>query len=138
MGGSLGNSPPYLRYYQTPDVWKWQNFDDLGLWQGSPATDGDKRTMWVFEPKASNGYSTHGLLKMKRSLWKWWSIGQRELRCTMGKSYQLVACLEILHGKVFWIAHRRVINGSSRVSYTVCQQITHNETLNGVQTAFQK
>jgi hypothetical protein len=38
-------------HYQDPAAWKWQKQSDFGnKGQGSPAIDGEKRTMWIFEP----------------------------------------------------------------------------------------
>ncbi len=37
--------------YQSPDAWKWQTRDEYGnRGQGTPAIDGNARTMWIFEP----------------------------------------------------------------------------------------
>src|SRR5690606_23941158 len=37
--------------YQTEDGWKWENQSDFGnQGQGTPAIDGEFRTMWIFEP----------------------------------------------------------------------------------------
>ena len=42
------------RHYQGPEAWSWQKKDDYGnRGQGSPAIDGDRRTMWIFEPKVA-------------------------------------------------------------------------------------
>ena len=39
------------RHYQSVDSWRWQKMEDFGnRGQGTPAIDGEKRTMWVFEP----------------------------------------------------------------------------------------
>ncbi len=39
------------RHYQEPEAWRWQKREDFGnQGQGAPAIDGDRRTMWVFEP----------------------------------------------------------------------------------------
>jgi len=41
-------------HYQKENAWKWQNKEEYGnLGQGTPAIDGDKRTMWIFEPHAA-------------------------------------------------------------------------------------
>jgi hypothetical protein len=38
-------------HYQNEDSWKWQNKEEYGnVGQGTPAIDGDARTMWIFEP----------------------------------------------------------------------------------------
>ena len=39
------------RHYQSPEAWRWQQRDSYGnKGQGTPAIDGQMRTMWVFEP----------------------------------------------------------------------------------------
>ena len=39
------------KHYQTPDAWKWQSREEYGnKGQGTPAIDGEQRTMWIFEP----------------------------------------------------------------------------------------
>jgi hypothetical protein len=41
-------------HYQKEESWKWQNKADYGnVGQGTPAIDGDARTMWIFEPHAA-------------------------------------------------------------------------------------
>jgi hypothetical protein len=37
--------------YQAPDAWRWERREEFGnRGQGTPAIDGENRTMWVFEP----------------------------------------------------------------------------------------
>ncbi|MCA9064588.1 MAG: FAD-dependent oxidoreductase [Planctomycetaceae bacterium] len=37
--------------YQKPDAWRWQKQSEYGnKGQGTPAIDGENRTMWIFEP----------------------------------------------------------------------------------------
>jgi hypothetical protein len=39
------------QHYQKPEAWKWQKQSEYGnRGQGNPAIDGEKRTMWIFEP----------------------------------------------------------------------------------------
>jgi hypothetical protein len=39
------------KHYQEEDAWKWMNRNEYGnRGQGTPAIDGDNRTMWIFEP----------------------------------------------------------------------------------------
>ena len=38
-------------HYQRPEAWRWQSREEYGnRGQGTPAIDGDRRTMWIFEP----------------------------------------------------------------------------------------
>jgi hypothetical protein len=39
------------QHYQKPEAWRWQKQSEYGnTGQGNPAIDGEKRTMWIFEP----------------------------------------------------------------------------------------
>ncbi len=41
-------------HYNKTETWKWQKREDYGnKGQGTPAIDGDARTMWIFEPSAA-------------------------------------------------------------------------------------
>lgn len=41
-------------HYDKPDAWKWQEKPEYGnKGQGTPAMDGENRTMWIFEPHAA-------------------------------------------------------------------------------------
>jgi hypothetical protein len=40
--------------YQKPETWKWQKQSEYGnKGQGTPAIDGENRTMWIFEPSVA-------------------------------------------------------------------------------------
>lgn len=40
-----------FNHYEREEAWNWQEKNDYGnKGQGTPAIDGDKRTMWIFEP----------------------------------------------------------------------------------------
>jgi glycine/D-amino acid oxidase-like deaminating enzyme len=42
------------RHYNEPDAWKWQAREEYGnKGQGTPAIDGEQRTMWIFEPRVA-------------------------------------------------------------------------------------
>jgi hypothetical protein len=42
------------RHYDKPDAWKQQKKEEYGnVGQGTPAIDGEQRTMWIFEPHAA-------------------------------------------------------------------------------------
>ncbi|MBI1763845.1 MAG: FAD-dependent oxidoreductase [Acidobacteria bacterium] len=39
------------QHYQKPETWRWENREQFGnKGQGTPALDGENRTMWIFEP----------------------------------------------------------------------------------------
>lgn len=42
------------QHYQTDEAWKWQERSEYGnKGQGTPAMDGENRTMWIFEPSVA-------------------------------------------------------------------------------------
>lgn len=42
------------KQYQKPETWKWQKREEYGnKGQGTPAIDGDRKTMWIFEPSVA-------------------------------------------------------------------------------------
>lgn len=42
------------KHYDRPEAWKWQKRTEYGnKGQGTPAIDGEQRTMWIFEPHAA-------------------------------------------------------------------------------------
>jgi hypothetical protein len=42
------------KHYDQPEAWTWEKREEFGnRGQGTPAIDGEKRTMWVFEPHAA-------------------------------------------------------------------------------------
>ena len=42
------------QHYSTPAGWKWQKREEYGnKGQGTPAIDGEQRTMWIFEPRVA-------------------------------------------------------------------------------------
>ncbi len=44
------------KHYDRPEAWKWQKRESYGnKGQGTPAIDGEQRTMWIFEPHAAEG-----------------------------------------------------------------------------------
>ncbi len=44
------------QHYQKPESWIWQEKEEYGnVGQGTPAIDGQNRTMWIFEPHAAEG-----------------------------------------------------------------------------------
>lgn len=61
-------------HYESPDSWKWQNREEYGnRGQGTPAIDGERRTMWIFEPHVAEAVfegwiSEHGI-DVRRNEW---------------------------------------------------------------------
>ncbi|MEQ9097887.1 MAG: FAD-dependent oxidoreductase, partial [Imperialibacter sp.] len=62
------------QHYQKPDSWKWQQQSEYGnKGQGTPAIDGNSRTMWIFEPHAAEnvfeGFVTENEIEIYRDEW---------------------------------------------------------------------
>ncbi len=60
--------------YQKPGTWKWQKPSEYGgKGQGTPAVDGENRTMWIFEPSVAErvfeGYVQEFGLTVRRDEW---------------------------------------------------------------------
>jgi len=63
----------YLEY-QKPETWKWQKPEEYGgKGQGTPAMDGENRTMWIFEPgvaeRVFEGYVKEFGIEVHRDEW---------------------------------------------------------------------
>ena len=61
-------------HYESPDSWNWQKREEYGnRGQGTPAIDGEQRTMWTFEPHVAeqvfeNLVAEHGV-DVRRDAW---------------------------------------------------------------------
>ncbi len=62
------------RHYDKPESWNWQKRSEYGnRGQGNPAIDGEKRTMWIFEPHVAEQAFEHMIseagIKVYRDEW---------------------------------------------------------------------
>jgi hypothetical protein len=127
------------QHYQKPESWKWQKQLEYGnTGQGNPAIDGEKRTMWIFEPHvAEEAFETlikQNNITVYRDEWLDRENGVIKkdariisIRTLGGKVYK---------GKVFIDAtYEGDLMASADVSYTVGREDNdlYNETWNGVQ-----
>jgi hypothetical protein len=128
------------QHYQTPGAWKWQKRDEYGnKGQGTPAVDGEQRTMWIFEPHVAEKVfedlvKEHGI-SVVRDQWldraKGVRIeGGRIARITMvsGRTYS---------GRMFIDAtYEGDLMAAAGVSYHVGRESSaaYGEQWNGVQT----
>ncbi len=59
------------QYYQNDEAWKWQTKSDYGnIGQGTPAIDGENRTMWIFEPHVAERVFDDLIKKYKIELYR--------------------------------------------------------------------
>lgn len=128
------------KHYDRPEAWKWQKRADYGnKGQGTPAIDGEQRTMWIFEPHAAEdvfeGFIREYQIPVHRDEWLDRTGGVRKngaritsIRMLSGKAYA---------GKMFVDAtYEGDLMAAAGVDYHVGReaQSVYGEQWNGVQT----
>lgn len=126
-------------HYQQDSAWKWQKKEEYGnKGQGTPAIDGESRTMWIFEPHVAEmvfeDFAKEYELEIHRDEWLDRESGVEmtdkkitSINTLSGKKYS---------GKIFIDAtYEGDLMASSGVSYQVGRESneTYGETWNGVQ-----
>nr|WP_074224908.1 FAD-dependent oxidoreductase [Algoriphagus halophilus] len=126
-------------HYQQDSAWKWQAREEYGnKGQGTPAIDGDARTMWIFEPHVAEqifeDYVNEFQIQVYRNEWLDRNQGVvldageiKSLRTLTGK---------IFEGQVFIDAtYEGDLMAASGVSYHIGRESNevYDETWNGVQ-----
>lgn len=127
-------------YYQDSASWKWQKkseYGDRGL--GKPAVDGDKRTLWIFEPHAAENVFEDLIkqnnIKVYRDEWL-------DRKKGVIKKEGRIVSIKTLSGKKFKAkmfidaTYEGDLMAAAGVSYTVGREPgnKYNEQWNGVQT----
>lgn len=128
------------RHYQGKEAWVWQKSEEYGnRGQGSPAIDGDRRTMWVFEPKVAEmifeSWVEDNQIEVVRDEWldrkKGVDVKNREIisiTTLSGNQYE---------GRVFIdCTYEGDLMAAAGVSYFVGREANsvYGESLSGVQT----
>jgi hypothetical protein len=126
-------------HYQKGEAWKWQDKEAYGnVGQGTPAIDGDARTMWIFEPHVAEqifeDYVKEFEIEVKRDEWLDRLNGVKKkdgkiisISTLSGKSFV---------GKMFIDAtYEGDLMAAAGVDYHVGRESndTYDETWNGVQ-----
>jgi hypothetical protein len=127
-------------HYQQDQSWKWQKKDEYGnKGQGTPAMDGNERTMWIFEPHVAEQifeeFIDENKIKIFRDEWL-----DRAKEGVILKNKKIVS-LRTLSGKVFKgkvfidATYEGDLMASAGVKYTVGRESnsTYGEKWNGVQ-----
>ncbi|MCX6333007.1 MAG: FAD-dependent oxidoreductase [Bacteroidia bacterium] len=127
------------QHYQKPGSWKWQKQSEYGnKGQGSSAIDGEKRTLWIFEPhvaeEAFEKMISENKIRVFRDEWLDRETGVLKkdgkiitIRTLSGKTFK---------GRIFVDAtYEGDLMASAGVSYTVGRESNsiYKETWNGVQ-----
>ncbi len=126
--------------YQDDDAWRWQDRQDYGnKGQGTPAIDGDARTMWIFEPHVAEQVFDDLVdeyeIPVVRDEWLDRANG-------VAKDGTRITAITTLSGKTFRgrefidATYEGDLMAAAGVSYTVGRESNaqYGETLNGVQT----
>ena len=127
-------------HYQKPEAWQWQQQSEYGnKGQGTPAIDGDSRTMWIFEPHAAEqvfeDFVKENEIEIYRDEWL-----KRENGVKMEENR--IASIETLSGKVFKgkmfidATYEGDLMAAAGVSYHVGREANsvYGEEWNGIQT----
>ena len=128
------------RHYQGTEAWTWQKKEEYGnRGQGSPSIDGDRRTMWIFEPKVAEmifeSWIKENQIEVVRDEWLDRENGVEQ------KNGRIVS-ITTLSGKKFEgdmfidCTYEGDLMAASGVSYFVGREANsvYGETLSGVQT----
>ncbi|MBK9315550.1 MAG: FAD-dependent oxidoreductase [Acidobacteria bacterium] len=128
------------QHYNQPAAWRWEKREEFGnKGQGTPAIDGDMRTMWIFEPhvaeKAFEDLIKEHRIEVVRDEWLDRQKGVRKnglriasITMLSGRSYA---------GKMFIDAtYEGDLMAAAGVDYHVGREANsvYDETWNGVQT----
>jgi hypothetical protein len=127
------------QHYQKPESWKWQKQSEYGnKGQGSPAVDGEKRTMWIFEPHVAEEafekmIADNGIL-VYRDEWldRETGVVKKDSRIISIRTLSS----KVFRGKVFIDAtYEGDLMAATGVSYHVGREANsvYNEKWNGVQ-----
>lgn len=126
-------------HYQQDSAWKWQKREEYGnKGQGTPAIDGENRTMWIFEPHVAErvfeDLVKENQLEVHRNEWLDRESGVTKER---GKITEIrVLSGKIYRGKVFIDAsYEGDLMAAAGVSYHVGREANsvYGEKWNGVQ-----
>lgn len=128
-------------YYQTPEAWKWQKREEFGnRGQGTPAIDGENRTMWVFEPHAAEAVFEQLVKEYEIPVVRGEYLDRKKGVRKEGDRIASITTLsdKTYRGRIFMDAtYEGDLMAAVGVSYTVGRESneTYGETLNGVQKA---
>jgi hypothetical protein len=126
-------------HYQKPDAWNWQKQSEYGnVGQGNPAIDGEKRTMWIFEPHAAEEAFETLIRRNNITVYRdEWLNRETGVVRKKGKIVSIQTLSgKIFRGKVFVDAtYEGDLLASSGVKYTVGREASsvYDEKWNGVQ-----
>lgn len=126
--------------YQKPETWRWQKQSEYGnKGQGTPAIDGENRTMWIFEPHVAErvfeDYVKEFQIPVHRGEWLDRTAGVK-------KTGSRITSITMLSGKTFSgkmfldATYEGDLMSAARVDYHVGREANsvYGEKWNGIQT----
>lgn len=140
IGGMAREFYQYVfQHYEKPEAWKWQDRSGFGnRGQGIPAIDGEKRTMWIFEPHVAEAIFEKLIKENNITVFRdeWLN---RE-KGTVNKAGKIISFStlsgKIFSGKIFIDAtYEGDLMAAAGVSYHVGREANnvYDENWNGVQ-----
>lgn len=127
-------------HYQEDETWKWMKKDEYGnTGQGTPAIDGDRRTMWIFEPHVAEEVFEEFITEYKIQVYRdEWLDRENGVKKTNGEISSIATLSgKIFIGKVFIDAtYEGDLMAAAKVNYHVGREgrNVYGEEWNGVQT----
>ncbi len=128
------------RYYQDPATWSWQKPEDYGnRGQGTPAIDGENRTMWIFEPHIAERVFEDFIRDYRIPVYRnEWLDRKHGVKMEKGR----IASMTALSGKKYEGAvfidatYEGDLMAAAGITYRVGREANreYNEQWNGVQT----
>ncbi len=126
-------------YYMEPETWKWQKKEEYGnKGQGTPAIDGDARTMWIFEPHVAEQVFEDFVKEYKIEIYRdEWLDREKGVQVEAGKIVSITTLSgQTYKGSVFIDAtYEGDLMAAAGVNYHIGREAnsTYNETWNGIQ-----
>jgi FAD dependent oxidoreductase len=133
------------QHYSTPAGWKWQKREEYGnKGQGTPAMDGEHRTMWIFEPHVAEQVFEERVktykIQVDRDQWLDRTPGNGPSKGVVKQGDRIVSIRTLsgrtYNGKMFIDAtYEGDLMAAAGVSYTIGRESTkqYGEEWNGVQ-----
>lgn len=128
------------KHYQQPEAWRWQKREEYGnRGQGTPAIDGEQRTMWIFEPHAAEKVYEDLVAEYEVPVHRDRWLDRKQGVTKSNGRIQAITMLsgETYRGKMFIDAtYEGDLMATAGIDYTYGRESndTYDEMWNGVQT----
>jgi len=126
--------------YQQPETWKWQKMEEYGnKGQGTPAIDGERRTMWIFEPHIAEEVYEDFVAEYKITVHRDEWLNRKD---GVVKENGRIVSIETLSGKTYKAqmfidaTYEGDLMAAAGVDYHIGREANsvYNENWNGIQT----